>query len=433
MRTPVSTYRLQITEDFDLHAAARRAALPPRPRGRLGLPLAAAGGGVGQQPRLRRVRPRSRSTRPAAGCRGWRRCRPRRTGSGWACWSTSCPTTSASRAASDNAWWWSVLTHGQASDYADAFDIDWAAGGGRLRIPVLGDDDLADDGSIDHLTVEAGQLRYHDHALPAGARQRRRTATGRRRSVHARQHYELVSWRLGRRRAQLPPLLRGQHARRDPRRGARVVRPLARRDRPLVQRGHGRRPPRRPPRRPARPRGLPPRPRRPDRRRLRPGREDPRARRGAALRLGDLGHHRLRRDGADRPGADRPGRPPRRSARSTTGCAAEPVDWAADGARQQARGRRRDPALGGAAHRSRAARRDPRRPGRHRGRGRRARRLLPGLPLLPPGRPRAPRGGLRPGARAPPRPGRRPSTCSSPCSRTRSSRPRCASSRPPAW
>ncbi len=100
--------------------------------------------------------------------------------------------------ASDNAWWWSVLTHGQASDYAEAFDIDWAAGGGRLRIPVVGDDDLAEDGTIDHLAIEAGQLLYHDHAFPLAPG----SADGMdehgldAQDVHARQHYELVSWRL---------------------------------------------------------------------------------------------------------------------------------------------------------------------------------------------------------------------------------------------
>ena len=40
-----------------------------------------------------------------------------------------------------NAWWWDLLTHGRASAYADAFDVDWEAGGGRVLIPVVGDDD----------------------------------------------------------------------------------------------------------------------------------------------------------------------------------------------------------------------------------------------------------------------------------------------------
>ena len=39
-----------------------------------------------------------------------------------------------------NPWWWSLLKEGQQSRYAQAFDVDWDFGGGRVRIPVLGDD-----------------------------------------------------------------------------------------------------------------------------------------------------------------------------------------------------------------------------------------------------------------------------------------------------
>ena len=39
--------------------------------------------------------------------------------------------------------------------YADAFDVDWDAGGGRVRIPVVGDDDVRDDGRIEHLRSTA--------------------------------------------------------------------------------------------------------------------------------------------------------------------------------------------------------------------------------------------------------------------------------------
>ena len=30
-----------------------------------------------------------------------------------------------------NAWWWDLLSHGRGSSYADAFDVDWEAFGGR--------------------------------------------------------------------------------------------------------------------------------------------------------------------------------------------------------------------------------------------------------------------------------------------------------------
>ena len=52
--------------------------------------------------------------------------------------STSSRTTWGSRDPPQNPWWWDVLTHGRDSRYADAFDIDWDFGGGRVRVPILG-------------------------------------------------------------------------------------------------------------------------------------------------------------------------------------------------------------------------------------------------------------------------------------------------------
>ena len=85
------------------------------------------------------------STRRAAAARASTPSRPRRGGSGSACSSTSCPTTSASRRPSVNAWWWDLLDHGRASRYAEAFDVDWDFGDGRVRVPVVGD---GDEGSV---------------------------------------------------------------------------------------------------------------------------------------------------------------------------------------------------------------------------------------------------------------------------------------------
>jgi (1->4)-alpha-D-glucan 1-alpha-D-glucosylmutase len=78
-------------------------------------------------------------------------------------------------------WWWDVLQHGASSRYADHFDIDWEAGGGKVLWPVVGDDDA---GSIE---VDAGEgvVRYHDFTLPM--------APGT--STLEEQHYELASWR----------------------------------------------------------------------------------------------------------------------------------------------------------------------------------------------------------------------------------------------
>jgi (1->4)-alpha-D-glucan 1-alpha-D-glucosylmutase len=87
----------------------------------------------------------------------------------------------------ENPWWWDVLRLGRDSAYADFFDIDWEFGGGRLRLPVLGDgaDELA------ALRVEGGELRYYEHRFPLAPG----TEFGAASTVHDRQHYELVSWR----------------------------------------------------------------------------------------------------------------------------------------------------------------------------------------------------------------------------------------------
>ncbi|WP_375406702.1 alpha-amylase family glycosyl hydrolase, partial [uncultured Amnibacterium sp.] len=68
-----------------------------------------------------------------------------------------------------NAWWWDVLKHGRESPYASAFDIDWDFGGGKLRIPVLGDPSTDSGGpgdALDELTVEGSELAYYDNRYP---------------------------------------------------------------------------------------------------------------------------------------------------------------------------------------------------------------------------------------------------------------------------
>jgi (1->4)-alpha-D-glucan 1-alpha-D-glucosylmutase len=87
-----------------------------------------------------------------------------------------------------NAWWWDVLRHGRESAYARYFDIDWSAR--RIALPVLGD---APD-EARHLTVDGDALVYFDHRFPLAPG----TGEGTPDEVHARQHYELVSWRSGR-------------------------------------------------------------------------------------------------------------------------------------------------------------------------------------------------------------------------------------------
>ncbi len=96
--------------------------------------------------------------------------------------------------AAEAPWWWDVLKHGRTSAHADAFDIDWDFGGGRVRIPVLGS---ADD--VQKLEVVDGpggdrsapELHYYDNRFPIAPG----TGEGTPQEVHDRQHYELVDWR----------------------------------------------------------------------------------------------------------------------------------------------------------------------------------------------------------------------------------------------
>ncbi|WP_210506177.1 malto-oligosyltrehalose synthase [Naasia sp. SYSU D00057] len=89
-------------------------------------------------------------------------------------------------------WWWDVLEKGRESRYAEAFDIDWDFGGGKVRLPVLGSGD-----DLPELKLVEGddglELRYYDHRFPVAA------GTGKAGDdpveVHARQSYELVDWR----------------------------------------------------------------------------------------------------------------------------------------------------------------------------------------------------------------------------------------------
>jgi (1->4)-alpha-D-glucan 1-alpha-D-glucosylmutase len=93
----------------------------------------------------------------------------------------------------DNPWWWDLLRHGRDSAHAAAFDVDWEAGDGRLRIPVVGDDDWDETtGRIGNLAVVGDELRYHDHRFPLAPGSTDGTADPR--TVHDRQHYELVHW-----------------------------------------------------------------------------------------------------------------------------------------------------------------------------------------------------------------------------------------------
>lgn len=76
---------------------------------------------------------------------------------------------------SDNSWWLDVLENGEASDYADYFDIDWEPVKdelqGKVLIPVLADQygDELEKGEI-KLAFDAGRgefsVFYHEHRFP---------------------------------------------------------------------------------------------------------------------------------------------------------------------------------------------------------------------------------------------------------------------------
>ena len=176
---------------------------------------------------------------------GWLPCRPRPVGSGWASLVDIVPNHVGVAAPEPGTWWWDLLQHGPESAHARAFDVDWDASDGRVVIPVVGDDDVRDDGAIDHLELVDGELRYHDHRFPIAPETAEPGDDAD--VVHARQHYRLALWReadsgLNYRRFFAVNTLAAIRVE-DPD----GLRRLARRDPPLVRRGSGRRAPRRPP------------------------------------------------------------------------------------------------------------------------------------------------------------------------------------------
>ena len=80
---------------------------------------------------------------------------------------------------SDNAWWMDVLENGQASIYADYFDIDWnpanAALADKVLVPVLADPYgvVLERGELElQFERELGSfaIHYHEHRMPLDPR-----------------------------------------------------------------------------------------------------------------------------------------------------------------------------------------------------------------------------------------------------------------------
>jgi (1->4)-alpha-D-glucan 1-alpha-D-glucosylmutase len=79
-------------------------------------------------------------------------------------------------------WWVETLRGGPGAEAARVFDIDWEAGGGKVRLPVLG-------GPLEQVAADVrvgdGWVTYHEQRFPMAP------GTGRLEE----QHYELVEWR----------------------------------------------------------------------------------------------------------------------------------------------------------------------------------------------------------------------------------------------
>ncbi len=177
MRVPASTYRLQITADFDLYAAADRLTYLHD----LGVdwvylsPLLAAEPGSTHGydvVAFDHVDPERGGAEGLAALSA----EARRLGLGVLV--DIVPNHVGVATPTEDAWWWDVLRLGRESEHATAFDIEWAAGDGRILIPVVGDDDAS------AIQVRDGELWYHDLRFPL--------APGT--STHEEQHYRLVNW-----------------------------------------------------------------------------------------------------------------------------------------------------------------------------------------------------------------------------------------------
>ncbi|KQS48874.1 MULTISPECIES: malto-oligosyltrehalose synthase [unclassified Sphingomonas] len=100
-------------------------------------------------------------------------------------------------AGGENAWWNDVLTHGDDSEFARYFDIDWRE---KLVLPILGDplaETLA-SGALKVEQVDGGYVleAYGEHRLPIRDEDQATALTDDIAALIDRQHYRLASWRV---------------------------------------------------------------------------------------------------------------------------------------------------------------------------------------------------------------------------------------------
>jgi (1->4)-alpha-D-glucan 1-alpha-D-glucosylmutase len=207
-RTPRSTYRLQIRRDFDLDAAASVtdylralgvswAYLSP-------LLKATEGSDHGYD-----VVDPSQVDPARGGAEGLVRFAAAARAAGLGILIDTVPNHMGISKPAQNPWWWDLLTHGRGSRYAEAFDIDWDFGGGRVRVPILGASagEVIADGQVT-IDPDATELASHgvvrfygEHVLPLAPDSLPVTGgadlTDPRviEDVLARQHWEAVFWR----------------------------------------------------------------------------------------------------------------------------------------------------------------------------------------------------------------------------------------------
>ncbi|WP_420174537.1 malto-oligosyltrehalose synthase [Luteococcus sp. OSA5] len=182
--TPTSTYRLQITPDFRLQdAAALVDYLDALGVGAIYLSpvlTSTTGSGHGYD-----VTDPTTIDPQRGGEDGWRELVSAARGKGLGIVVDIVPNHLGIAKAWENPAWWSVLAHGQDSDYADWFDIDWSAP--RITVPVLGSPD-----DLDRLELsdDLRELRFYEHRFPVAEGTAQPGDSPR--EVHQRQHYELI-------------------------------------------------------------------------------------------------------------------------------------------------------------------------------------------------------------------------------------------------
>jgi (1->4)-alpha-D-glucan 1-alpha-D-glucosylmutase len=183
---PTATYRIQVSPSFDLYATADACDY-----------LATLGTGAGY---LSPLLPSARGSDHGydvvrfdtvdpqrGGVDGWTHLLAAARSRGLGVVVDIVPNHTGVADATQNPAWWDLLELGRGSAFASWFDIDWTRG--RVLLPVLGD-----DFDEEQLTVVDATLCYFDHRFPIAEGTYQPGDSGA--DVHARQHYELVNWRL---------------------------------------------------------------------------------------------------------------------------------------------------------------------------------------------------------------------------------------------